>query len=159
MIGRSGERGSGISVLAAWHGDDDDIFILYSLVLCSCLLMVPLLYLFFPENVSLFPLISWFVLYLILQAFTNQNAAVWIHLFSTITRLWVYSGEGSSLNLWLGNHSRRRKILNSNQLCSALKLSLCHILNVTEECVNTHTHTHTHTHIPPNTHIYMYIYS
>ena len=25
MIGRSGERGSGISVLAAWHDDDDDI--------------------------------------------------------------------------------------------------------------------------------------
>ena len=24
MIGRSGERGSGISVLAAWHDDDDD---------------------------------------------------------------------------------------------------------------------------------------
>ena len=28
----------------------------------------------FPENISLFPLISWFVLYSILQAFTNQNA-------------------------------------------------------------------------------------
>ena len=26
MIGRSGERGSGISVLAAWHDDDDDIY-------------------------------------------------------------------------------------------------------------------------------------
>ena len=24
MIGRSGERGSGISVLVAWHDDDDD---------------------------------------------------------------------------------------------------------------------------------------
>ena len=24
MRGRSGERGSGISVLAAWHDDDDD---------------------------------------------------------------------------------------------------------------------------------------
>ena len=24
MIGRSGERGSGISVPAAWHDDDDD---------------------------------------------------------------------------------------------------------------------------------------
>ena len=31
MIGRSGERGSGISMLAAWHDDDDDdyIYILY----------------------------------------------------------------------------------------------------------------------------------
>ena len=27
-IGRSGERGSGISVLAAWHDDDDDILLL-----------------------------------------------------------------------------------------------------------------------------------
>ena len=27
MIGRSGERGSGISVLAAQHDDDDDIFV------------------------------------------------------------------------------------------------------------------------------------
>ena len=27
MIGRSGERGSGISVLAARHDDDDDIYI------------------------------------------------------------------------------------------------------------------------------------
>ena len=27
----------------------------------------------FPENISLFPLISWFVFYLILQAFNNQN--------------------------------------------------------------------------------------
>ena len=33
-----------------------------------------IVYTFFPENISLFPLISWFVLYLILQAFTNQNA-------------------------------------------------------------------------------------
>ena len=33
-----------------------------------------LLYRLFPENISLFPLISWFVLYLISQAFTNQNA-------------------------------------------------------------------------------------
>ena len=31
----------------------------------------------FPGNISLFPLILWFVLYLILQAFTNQNAAGW----------------------------------------------------------------------------------
>ena len=30
MIGRSGERGSGISVLPAWH-DDDDIFYTYSI--------------------------------------------------------------------------------------------------------------------------------
>ena len=29
MIGRHGERGSGISVLAARHDDDDDIFIIY----------------------------------------------------------------------------------------------------------------------------------
>ena len=28
MIGRSGERGSGISVLAARHDDDDDRFVL-----------------------------------------------------------------------------------------------------------------------------------
>ena len=32
------------------------------------------MYIVFPENISLFPLISWFVLYLILQAFTHQNA-------------------------------------------------------------------------------------
>ncbi len=30
MIGRSGERGSGISVLAARHDDDDDDSILFS---------------------------------------------------------------------------------------------------------------------------------
>ena len=41
-----------------------------SLILCSCLLIVSVLYIHFPENISLFPLISWFVLYLILQAFT-----------------------------------------------------------------------------------------
>ncbi len=34
------------------------------------------MYVLFPENISLFPLISWFVLYLILQAFTNQNTTV-----------------------------------------------------------------------------------
>ena len=34
------------------------------------------MYILFPENISLFPLISWFVLYLILQAFTNQNATL-----------------------------------------------------------------------------------
>ena len=49
----------------------DYIFILYSLILCSCLLIVSLLYILFPQNISLFPLISWFVVYLILQAFTN----------------------------------------------------------------------------------------
>ena len=34
-IGRSGERGSGISVLPAWHDDDDDIYI-YACV-CMCI--------------------------------------------------------------------------------------------------------------------------
>ena len=33
MIGRSGERGSGISVLAARHDDDDDDDYIYSPVL------------------------------------------------------------------------------------------------------------------------------
>ena len=47
-----------------------------SLILCSCLLIVSLLYILFPKNISLFPLISWFVIYLILQAFTNQNATL-----------------------------------------------------------------------------------
>ena len=36
------------------------------------------MYIVFPENIYLFPLISWFVLYLILQAFTHQNATVCI---------------------------------------------------------------------------------
>ena len=78
MRGRSDERGSWISVLAARHDDDDDddVFILYSLILCSCLLIVSLLYILFPENISLFPLISWFVLYLILRAFTKQDATI-----------------------------------------------------------------------------------
>ena len=35
MIGRSGERGSGISVLAAWH-DDDDIYIYIYMYVCVC---------------------------------------------------------------------------------------------------------------------------
>ena len=34
------------------------------------------IYILFPENIPLFPLISWFVIYLILQAFTNQSATV-----------------------------------------------------------------------------------
>ena len=33
-----------------------------------------IVYTFSWEYISIFPLISWFVLYLILQAFTNQNA-------------------------------------------------------------------------------------
>ena len=33
-IGRSGERGSGISVLPAWHDDDDDITLSYNSVQC-----------------------------------------------------------------------------------------------------------------------------
>ncbi len=33
--------------------DDDDIFILYSLILCSFLRIVSLLYIFFPENISI----------------------------------------------------------------------------------------------------------
>ena len=52
----------------------DYILILYSLILCFCLLTFSLLYILFPENITLSPHISWFVLYLILQAFTNQNA-------------------------------------------------------------------------------------
>ena len=35
----------------------------------------------FPENIYLFPLILWFVLYLILQAFTNQNATIYIYIY------------------------------------------------------------------------------
>ena len=63
------------------------IFILYSLILCSCLLIVSLLNILFPENISLFPLISWFVLYLIAQAFTNQNAIDGkLHLFCILKR-------------------------------------------------------------------------
>ena len=54
----------------------DYIFNIYSLILCSCLLIVSLLFILFPGNISLFPLISWFVLYLILQAFTNQKATL-----------------------------------------------------------------------------------
>ena len=50
MIGRSGERGSGISVLAAGHDDDDDLFI----------------YLVFPPRISfisvLFSLLPFFLL-------------------------------------------------------------------------------------------------
>ena len=34
------------------------------------------MYILLSENISLFPFISWFVLYLILQAFTNQNATI-----------------------------------------------------------------------------------
>ena len=70
----------------------DYIFILYSLILCSCLLIVSLLHILFPENISLFPLISWFILYLILQAFTNQKATVRIlmpnPLFLYILNMW-----------------------------------------------------------------------
>ena len=36
MIGRFGERGSGISVLAAWHHDDDDIYIYNWECVCEC---------------------------------------------------------------------------------------------------------------------------
>ena len=35
MIGRSGERGSGISMLAAWHDDDDDDDIIYMYIYIS----------------------------------------------------------------------------------------------------------------------------
>ena len=37
MIGRSGERGSGISVLAARHDDDDDDLFLNSQFICCCI--------------------------------------------------------------------------------------------------------------------------
>ena len=39
MIGRSGERGSGISVLAAQHDDDDDdIYMRVCVCVCVCVL-------------------------------------------------------------------------------------------------------------------------
>ena len=38
MIGRSGERGSGISVLAAQHDDDDDLFAMLMRVLVKCIM-------------------------------------------------------------------------------------------------------------------------
>ena len=43
MIGRSGERGSGISVLAARHDDDDDFKIAsnFSITLCVCAQPLP----------------------------------------------------------------------------------------------------------------------
>ena len=50
------------------------------------------MYILFPENISLFPLISWFVLYLILQAFPNQNAT-YIKM-KTITKYLVGSSCG-----------------------------------------------------------------
>ena len=45
------------------------------------------MYILFPENIYLFPLISWFILYLILQAFANQNATR----TNEQTRTWVSS--------------------------------------------------------------------
>ena len=38
MIGRSGEKGSGISVLAAWHDDDDDDDVL--MIYCVCIIVI-----------------------------------------------------------------------------------------------------------------------
>ena len=63
-----------------------------SLILCSCLLIVSLLYILFPENISLFPLISWFVLYLILQAFTNLCSCLLI-----VSPLYILFPENISL--------------------------------------------------------------
>ena len=37
MIGRSGERGSGISVLAAQHHDDDDLMLILFSANFSCI--------------------------------------------------------------------------------------------------------------------------
>ena len=68
-------------------------------MLCSCLLTVSLLYILFPENITLFPHISWFVLYLILQAFTNQNATlsnyVLSHFLLRYTTLFCHSSTVS----------------------------------------------------------------
>ena len=36
MIGRNGERGSGISALAARYDDDDDIYIYIYIYVCVC---------------------------------------------------------------------------------------------------------------------------
>ena len=71
------------------NGSQYYIFILYSLILCSCLLIVSLLYILFPENISLFPLISWFVLYVILQAFTNQHATFSYHKVRKKNKFWL----------------------------------------------------------------------
>ena len=94
VIGRNGERRSGISAQTARH-DDDDILILYSLILCSCLLTVSLLYKLFPETIFLFPLISWFVLYLILHfVFTNP-----MFLFTnSLSIVYTFSGEYKSIS-------------------------------------------------------------
>ena len=40
MIGRSGERGSGISVLAARHDDDDDCFITLAILFNKCTYLI-----------------------------------------------------------------------------------------------------------------------
>ena len=40
MIGRSGERGSGISVLAVWHDDDDDLFIFILFIYIHLFLLI-----------------------------------------------------------------------------------------------------------------------
>ena len=53
MIGRSGERGSGISVLAAWH-DDDDIYI-SCVCVCVCVCVFLLLFVLFPSPFLYFP--------------------------------------------------------------------------------------------------------
>ena len=51
---------------------------------------------------------------------------VYIDLFSL--QIWVNSRADWALYPWYGNQSRRRKTLNSYQLKSILKLTLCHIL-------------------------------
>ena len=67
------------------------------LILCSCLLIVSLLYILFPENISLFPLISWFVLFLILQAFTNPVFVSTNSLSIVYTFSWEYLSISSHI--------------------------------------------------------------
>ena len=76
-----------------------------------------LLYILFPENISLFPLISWFVLYLILQAFTSQNATDYLSaevqsVYSTVPADWARKIKSNSLDIVFKNYKSTIYFLN-----------------------------------------------
>ena len=111
-IGRSGERGSGISVPAARHDDDDKLlnYLIWRCLWCNGYRRGK-----WTRRHEFKSWTRWITFHIALISLGK----VWIQLFSP--QLWVNSRTDQILQPWWGILSRRRKTLNSNLLNSALK--------------------------------------
>ena len=86
---------------------------------------------------------------------------LWKDMYQLLSfELWASNWAGKPFWPWYGHWSRKSKILNSNLLNLAYKLTLCHIVFMQRGwylCIYSHIYIYIHIHIQTYVHAYIYI--